>query len=78
MIWHVIYADQSGIVQSRAARSSDHALDIAYELYRQHYEVRRIIEPDGSVVKQWAIDRRLAQGDVRVAIPPHSGPAHQD
>jgi hypothetical protein len=78
MIWHVIYADQNGTVQSRAARSSEHALDMAYELHRQSFEVRRIIAPDGSAIAHPLIDRRYAQGDQALVIPPNSGADRDD
>jgi hypothetical protein len=74
MIWHVIYVGQNGVVQSRAARTIDHALDTAYELHSEQLEVRRIIAPDGSEVAHSVIARRYAKGDPKLAIPPHSEP----
>ncbi len=38
MIWHVIYEDRDGRVQSRAARSRDLAIDMACELLQLLYE----------------------------------------
>lgn len=51
MIWHVIYSDQTGRVQSRAARSRDLAVHTACELLSQSLEVRRVIGPDGSTIE---------------------------
>jgi hypothetical protein len=48
MIWHVIYEDRDGRVQSRAARSRDLAIHMVCELLQQSFEVRRAIGPDGS------------------------------
>lgn len=35
MIWYVIYEDRDGKEQSRAARSRDLAIHVAYELLQQ-------------------------------------------
>ena len=51
MIWHVIYEVQDGRVQSRAARSRDLAIHVACELFKQSCEVRRVIEPNGSMIE---------------------------
>jgi hypothetical protein len=51
MIWHVIYEDRDGRVQSRAARSRDLAIGMACELMQQSHEVRRAIGPDGSIIE---------------------------
>jgi hypothetical protein len=52
MIWHVIYEDGEGRVQSRAARSRDVAIQMACELMQQSHEVRRAIGPDGSIIER--------------------------
>jgi len=52
MIWHVIYEDRDGSVQSRAARSRDLAIDLACELLNQSHAVRRVIGPDGSIIER--------------------------
>ena len=46
MMWHVVFAEHGGLVQSRAARSRDLAIGVACELLSQSCEVRRIIEPN--------------------------------
>jgi hypothetical protein len=52
MIWHVIYEDGGGQVQSRAARSRDLAIHMACELMQQSCEVRRAIGPNGSGIER--------------------------
>ena len=44
MIWHVVFAEHDGRVQSRAARSRDTAIHVACELLSQAHDVRRILE----------------------------------
>jgi hypothetical protein len=62
MIWHVIYVDQSGRVQSRAARSRDLAIHMACELLHQSYEVRRTIGPDGSAIEREELEAHYDEG----------------
>jgi hypothetical protein len=62
MIWHVIYKDRDGRVQSRAARSRDLAILTACELLQQRYEVRRAIGPGGSVIESAELEEHYDEG----------------
>jgi len=75
MIWHVIYEDRDGHVQSRAARSRDLAIHMACEFLHRSLEVRRVIGPDSTVIERAELDahydgghfpgvRRIAQSSV--------------
>lgn len=73
MIWHVIYEDRDGRVQSRAARSRDLAIHMACELLRQSYEVRRVIGPNDSVIERVELDAHYDEGrfpGLRRVAPP--------
>jgi hypothetical protein len=54
MMWHVVFAEHGELAQSRAARSRDSAIHVACELLDQSYDVRRIIEPNGSFIERLA------------------------
>ena len=74
MIWHVIYEDRNGGVQSRAARSRDLAIHMACELLQQSYEVRRVIGPNGVVIERAELDGHYDGGHfpgLRRAAGPH-------
>jgi len=62
MIWHVIYEDRDGVMQSRAARSRDLGIHIACELLHQSYQVRRVIGPNGSVIERAELDGHYDEG----------------
>jgi hypothetical protein len=62
MIWHVIYEDRDGRVQSRAARSRDLAIHMACELLQQSNEVRRAIGPDGSIIERTELEAHYDEG----------------
>ena len=62
MIWHVIYEDRAGRVQSRAARSGDLAIHMACELLQQSFEVRRAIRPHGSAIERAELEAHYDQG----------------
>jgi hypothetical protein len=62
MIWHVIYEDRDGRVQSRAARSRDLAIHTACELLQQSVEVRRVIGPSGAVIERAELDAHYDGG----------------
>jgi hypothetical protein len=62
MIWHVIYKDRDGRVQSRAARSRDLEIHIACQLLQQPYCVRRAIGPDGSVIERVELEAHYDEG----------------
>jgi hypothetical protein len=62
MIWHVIYEDQDGRVQSRAARSRDAAIHMACELLQRSYVVRRAIGPDGSTIERVELEAHYDEG----------------
>ena len=52
MMWHVVFAEQGRLPQSRAARSRDHAIQVACELLSQSFDVRRILEPSGRSIER--------------------------
>jgi hypothetical protein len=62
MIWHLIHEDRDGRVQSRAARSRDLAIHTACELLQQSHEVRRVIEPNGSVIERAELEAHYDEG----------------
>jgi hypothetical protein len=62
MIWHVIYEDRDGRVQSSAARSRDLAIHMACELLQQSHEVRRVIGPDNTVIERAELDAHYDGG----------------
>ena len=57
MMWHVVFAEQGRLPQSRAARSRDHAIQVACELLSQSFDVRRILEPNGRSIERPALDQ---------------------
>ena len=62
MIWHVIYEDRDGRVQSRAARSRDVEIYMACELLQQSLKVRRAIGPDNAVIERAELDAHYDRG----------------
>jgi hypothetical protein len=61
-MWHVVFAESDGLPQSRAARPRDSAIQVACELLRQSYDVRRIIEPHGSFIDRPELDAHYDEG----------------
>jgi hypothetical protein len=61
-MWHVVFTEHDGLPQSRAARSRDTAIHVACELLDQSYDVRRIIEPNGSFIDRAALDAHYDEG----------------
>ena len=62
MMWHVVFAEPGGLPQSRAARSRDSAIHAACELLHRAYEVRRVIEPNGSFIERAELDEHYDNG----------------
>ena len=62
MIWHVIYEDWNGQVQSRAARSRDAAIQMACELLEQSQVVRRAVGPDGAMIERAELEAHYDEG----------------
>lgn len=62
MMWHVVFAREGELAQSRAARSRDSAIQVACELLDQSYDVRRIIAPNGSFIERAELDEHYANG----------------
>ena len=62
MVWHVVFAERDGRVQSRAARSRDTAIHVACELLSQAYDVRRILEPNGRSIERPELDEHFDDG----------------
>ena len=63
MMWHIVFAERGGLVQSRAARSRDSAIHVACELLSQSCDVRRIIEPNGSFIERPELTNILMEAD---------------
>jgi hypothetical protein len=62
MIWHVVFAERDGPVQSRAARSRDSAIHLACELLSQSCDVRRIVEPHGTSIERPELNEHFDEG----------------
>ena len=62
MMWHVVFAERDGRVQSRAARSRDTAIYVARELLSQTLDVRRILEPNGKSIERSELDEHYDEG----------------
>jgi hypothetical protein len=62
MMWHVVFADCDGRVQSRGARSRDSAIHVACELLGQSCDVRRILGPNGMSIERPELDEHYDQG----------------
>jgi hypothetical protein len=62
MIWHVVFAERDGLVQSRAARSRDSAIHLACELLSQSCDVRRIVEPHGASIERPELNEHFDEG----------------
>jgi hypothetical protein len=62
MIWHVVFSEPGQSAQSRAARSRDHAIQMACELLSQSYDVRRILEPNGRSIERTELDQHFDGG----------------
>ena len=61
-MWHVVFAEQHGLPQSRAARSRNSAIQVACELLEQSYDVRKIIEPNGLFIERAELDAHYDEG----------------
>jgi hypothetical protein len=59
MMWHVVFAERGGLPESRAARSRDSAIRMACELLSQSCDVRRVIEPNGSLIERPELDEHF-------------------
>jgi hypothetical protein len=62
MMWHVVFADDRSLPKSRAARSRDHAIQVACELLSQCLDVRRILEPNGRSIERPELDEHFDEG----------------
>jgi hypothetical protein len=62
MIWHVVFVERDGLVQSRAARSRDSAIHLACELLSQSCDVRRIVEPHGASIERPELNEHFDEG----------------
>ena len=61
-MWHVVFAETGRLPQSRAARSRDAAIHIACELLAQSYDVRRVLEPNGTSIERTELDEHYDEG----------------
>jgi hypothetical protein len=61
-MWHVVFAEHGRLPQSRAARSRDHAIQVACELLSQSLDVRRILEPNGCSIERAELNEHYDQG----------------
>ena len=62
MMWHVVFAELGRFPQSRAAKSRDHAIQVACELLSQAHDVRRILEPNGRSIERPELDEHFDEG----------------
>jgi hypothetical protein len=62
MMWHIVFAERDGRIQSRAARSRDSAIHVACELLSQAHDVRRILEPNGLTIERPELDEHFDEG----------------
>ena len=62
MMWHVVFAEDGRLPQSRAVKSRDHAIQVACELLAQSLDVRRILEPHGSSIERPELDAHFDEG----------------
>jgi hypothetical protein len=62
MMWHVVFAEPGQLPRSRAARSRDAAIHVACELLAAGCDVRRVIEPSGSVIERAELDEHYDEG----------------
>jgi hypothetical protein len=62
MMWHVVFAEPGRLPQSRAAKSRDHAIQVACELLSQSFDVCRILEPNGRSIERAELDEHYDQG----------------
>jgi hypothetical protein len=61
-MWHVVFSGPGWLPQSRAARSRDAAIHLACELLAQAYDVRRILEPNGTSIERAELDGHYGEG----------------
>ena len=61
-MWHVVFAEPGRLPQSRAARSRDAAIHVACELLAQFYDVRRVLEPNGTWIERAELDEHYDEG----------------
>ena len=61
-MWHVVFAEPGRPPQSRAARSRDAAIHVACELLAQSYDVRRVLEPNGTSIERAELDGHYDEG----------------
>lgn len=61
-MWHVVFAEPGRLPQSRAARSRDAAIRVACELLAQSYDVRRVVEPNGTSIERAELDEHNDEG----------------
>ena len=61
-MWHVVFAEPGRLPQSRAARSRDAAIHVACERLAQSYDVRRVLEPNGTSIERAELDGHYDEG----------------
>ena len=61
-MWHVVFAEPGRLPQSRAARSRDAAIHVARELLAESYDVRRVLEPNGTSIERAELDGHYDEG----------------
>ena len=62
MMWHVVFAEPGALPTSRAAKTRDSAISVACELLHQSYDVRRIVEPNGSCIELQELNAHYDEG----------------
>jgi hypothetical protein len=61
-MWHVIFEERDGRVESRIARSRDLAIRAACEMMKLSHVVRRAIGPDGATIEQAELEQHFDEG----------------
>ena len=59
---HVVFVEPGRLPQSRVARSRDAVIHVACELLAQSYDVRRVLEPNGTWIERAELDGHYDEG----------------
>jgi hypothetical protein len=61
-MWHVVFEDKSGRIESQVARSRDAAIQTACELMKLTFVVRRALGPGGVTIEQAELEEHYDEG----------------
>jgi hypothetical protein len=59
---HLVFPEPGRLPQSRASRLRDAAIHLAGELLAQAYDIRRILEPNGTPIERAELDGHYGKG----------------